>query len=373
MVVAPTVAVHVGPLASDLWEGVPALLTQGQEHAWIFLIGDRGILPVVVVAVAVAVKVFPLFLIVGEDIVNVSIAIQVGIRASQTSFFKRLAKDINTVVPAGNVRVVTVAITVGVGPLERIVGEGIKRVGHAVKVGIWTATTEFSLGFTVVKRAKVAVVAVGVVAVAVAVFIAPLRRVGREQIPVVASGVVAVAVTVAVLPLARVVGEGVRVVTRRVVASVVTVSVRPLGCVVGEGVSGVGIPVAVPVNAACAVDGGAAGVVRAVIGVVPVGVAAESIVVFIAPLRGVVRESVCAVAVRGAGPRSTGVGIAVAIGVGASESIVLRVAVFVRASVSTIAVGVVANPVSVGVHVLGAVERESIGLVGSRKQETGPR
>ena len=223
------------------------MFSEGKEHAKVVVIGYGGVLPDVVVTPSVAVKVSPLLLVLREEVVLVGVSIEVSVGATIPAFFEGFPEGIHTVVPTGNIGVITKSIAVGIRPLERVVRESIQRVGYAVEVRIRATSTEFSLRFTVFEGANVSCITVGVVTVFVPVLIAPLRGICWERIAVVATPIIAVAVAIAVLPLARVVGEGVGVVTAGVIASVIAVPIGPLCRIIWEGVASVRIAIAISV------------------------------------------------------------------------------------------------------------------------------
>jgi len=199
-----------------------------------------------------------------------------------------------------------------------------------------------------------------------------LRGIAGEGVTVDATGVVAETVLIGIGPLAAFVREQIGIVARSVVASVVAVSVRPLRGVVREGIACVGVPVAVPVGAAQPVEGGGASRGGAIVSVVACGVAAEAVVVFVAPLGRIVGERIGPEAIGRWAPTRRGVGVAVTVGVGAPQAVVLRGPRLIRAGIGPIAVLIVAVTVAVGVHVLGSVQREGIGHTGIGHQCTGP-
>ena len=121
-------------MGCNLGEGVAALFSQGDEQANVFFIGYGGVLPVVVVSPAIAVEVRPLFKVVRESVIDIGIAVEVCIRATLATFLEGFAKDIHTIITVGHLGVIAVAVAIRIIPLERIVREGIKRVGYTIKV-----------------------------------------------------------------------------------------------------------------------------------------------------------------------------------------------------------------------------------------------
>ena len=208
--------------------------------------------------------------------------------------------------------VVAVAVAVAVDPLGRLVVKGVVEVGVPVPVVVEAAQAAHLRGIAVLVRTSVRVGAGGVVAVAVAIGVRPLRVVRWEGVCPLSHrpAAVGVRVTVAVgvsapVPVngggaqdgrTSVAGGG----GGRVVAVAVVVGVVPLRGIRDERIRsgghgphavGVGVPVAVLVGTARPVFAGIAGHGLARIGAV------------------------------GRGPRHVGVGVAIAVRVGATEPV----------------------------------------------------
>jgi hypothetical protein len=121
-------------LACNFREGVAALLTQDEELSWFLFVSDCVVFPEVIVTPAITVKVSPLFLVLREKASSTS---AYPSRSASGQPCRPSSKDLpNTSMqssPLGDFRVVSIPITVGVFPLERVAREGVKRIGDAVQ------------------------------------------------------------------------------------------------------------------------------------------------------------------------------------------------------------------------------------------------
>ena len=209
-----------------------------------------------VVAKAVAVSVRPLCGFAGKSIVNVGITVTIAVEATQTSHLSGIARLCGAGVGVGSRGVVTIAISVSIGPLTVVGGEGVCSLCNrpaAVSVGITVAVrigTSISVCCGSAHNRRATVSGGGwrwVVTVTIAIGVVPLGGIGWKCVGSRGDGPQCIGVGIAVVVLIGTAGSVVAGRSSHRHTGIGTVDGGPTRIWVREGVTvGVGASEPVP-------------------------------------------------------------------------------------------------------------------------------